>query len=188
VLAHDPAASFDALEAALVPSMAYMEYTHPNEDWREFYRIVVEGIGVAPADALLDRIAAIEPADAIEVFGDVVGCLEALRARGMRMAVVSDAWPNLPQMHAALGIGSFFEGYAISAVLGCTKPDARMYAEGARVLGLPPRKLLFVDDCDDLVDAARRLGYRGVALRRSGEPPQYPVPWITSLDELAAHL
>jgi putative hydrolase of the HAD superfamily len=28
------------------------------------------------------------------------------------MAVVSDAWPNLPELHAALGIDEFFEAYA----------------------------------------------------------------------------
>jgi putative hydrolase of the HAD superfamily len=188
VLAHHPPASFDALDTALIPAMAYMHKTHPNEDWREFYRIVVEGIGVVPTRALLDDIAGIEPSDTVEVFADVIPCLERLRARGIRMAVVSDAWPDLPELHDMLGIHQFVDGYAISSVLGCTKPDPRMYAEGARVLGLPPTKLLFVDDCDDLADAAIRLGYHGLALRRSGEPPEYAVPWITSLDELDAHL
>ena len=188
VRAHCPAASFVTLESALAPAMAYMARTHPDEDWREFYRLVVEGIGVRPTDAMLDEIAAIEPAASVEIFGDVVGCLETLRARAIRMAVVSDAWPNLPGIHAALGIAPFFEGYAISSTLGCTKPDPRMYAEGARILALPPEKLLFVDDCDDLVDAALKLGYRGVALCRAGEQPRFPVPWITSLDDLPARL
>jgi putative hydrolase of the HAD superfamily len=188
VLTHAPQASFAALDMALLPAFAYMNQVHPNEDWREFYRIVVQGISVKPTQALLDDIAAIEPIDAVELFPDVAPCLEQLQARGIKMAVVSDAWPNLPQMHEALGIHHFFKGYAISSLLGCRKPDPRMYAEGARVLGIPVGKLLFIDDCDDLVQAAIDLGYRGVALLRSGEPPEYPVPWITSLDELALHL
>jgi putative hydrolase of the HAD superfamily len=188
VRAHCPTASFASLESALVPAMAYMARTHPHEDWREFNRFVVEGIGVEPTDAMLDEIAAIRAVDAVEVFEDVVPCLEALRARAIRMAVVSDAWPDLPELHADLGIRRFFEGYAISSVLACTKPDPRMYAEGARILGLPPEKLLFVDDRDDLVDAALELGYRGVALCRSGAQPRCQVPWITSLDALTSHL
>ncbi len=63
-----------------------------------------------------------------------------------------------------------------------------MYATGGRVLDLAAEHLLFVDDSNDLVHAAIALGYRGVALRRSGTSPAYPVPWITSLDDLEQHL
>jgi putative hydrolase of the HAD superfamily len=188
VLSHAPQASFAALDTALLPAFAYMDQVHPNEDWREFYRIVVHGIGVEPTESLLDDIAAIKPIDAVELFPDAIPCLERLQIRGIKMVVVSDAWPNLPEMHQALGMQPFFEGYAISSLLGCSKPDPRMYAEGARVLDLPVDKLLFVDDCDDLVQAAIDLGYRGVTLIRSGKSPEYPVPWITSLDELELHL
>jgi putative hydrolase of the HAD superfamily len=65
-----------------------------------------------------------------------------------------------------LGIGHYFAGYAISEVLGCRKPDPRMYAEGARLVGLAPHECLFVDDDPDLVAAARDLGYHGLALDR----------------------
>jgi putative hydrolase of the HAD superfamily len=192
VRAHCPTASFASLESALAPALAYLDGNHPTEAWREvhreFHRLVVEGLGIVPTDAMLDEIAAIEPADAVEAFSDVAGCLEALRARGIRMAVVSDNRPNLPQVHAALGIARFFEGYAISSLLGCTKPDPRMFAEGARILGLAPDKLLFVDDDDALVDAARTLGYHGLALCRSGQPPRSHVSWITSLEQLPAYL
>jgi len=188
VLTYFPGASFAALDSALQPAFAYMEQVHPNEDWREFYRIVIQGIGIEPTGALLDDIAAIKPVDAVELFPDVLPCLERLQLRGMTMAVVSDAWPNLPEMHQAYGIHRFFKGYAISALLGCSKPDPCMYAEGARILDLPADKLLFVDDSDDLVQAAIELGYRGVTLLRSGKPPEYPVPWITSLDQLELHI
>jgi HAD superfamily hydrolase (TIGR01509 family) len=188
VLSYFPAASFAALEEALVPAMAYMERAHPHEDWREFYRLVIAGLGFSAPDQLLDDIANIQPSDAVAVFDDVLPCLASLRQRGIRMAVVSDSWPNLPDMHAALGIRAFFDGYAISSVLGCAKPDPRLFDAGARVLGLDPAKLLFVDDCDDLVHAAIGLGYHGVALLRSGRPPEYPVPWITGLPELDQHL
>jgi putative hydrolase of the HAD superfamily len=107
VLTHAPQASFAALDTALLPALAYMDQAHPNEDWREFYRIVVRGIGVEPTAALLDDIAAIEPIDAVELFADATPCLEQLQARGIKMAVVSDAWPNLPEMHEALGIRRF---------------------------------------------------------------------------------
>ena len=84
------------------------------------------------------------------------------------MAVVSDAWPELPALHEALGISEFFEAYAISAVLGCRKPDPRMYHHASDCLGLDPAQCLFVDDDPDLVRAAIELGYAGRALIRDG--------------------
>ena len=74
---------------------------------------------------LADLNRPVDPATILETFPEVLDVLGELRTRGVRMAVVSDAWPNLPDLHAALGIDDFFEVYAISAVLGGTKPDPR---------------------------------------------------------------
>lgn len=186
VRTHVPDASFENLQEAMVRAKEYMDATHPNEDWKEFNSIILDGLGIEPSAEMLEDILKLETV--VDIFPDVIPCLDRLRARGIRMAVVSDSWPSLPEAHARFGIRQYFEGYAISGVLGCSKPDPRIFAEGARALGLPPASLLFVDDGDDLVHAAMQLGYRGVALRRLGDPPNYPVPWIVTLDDLDAHL
>ena len=129
VLTHVPQASFAALDTALLPALAYMNRVHPNEDWREFYRIVVQGIGVEPTQAMLDDIAAIEPIDAVELFSDTMPCLKRLRARGIKMAVVSDAWPNLPELHQALGISRFFEGFTTHKLPEYRFPDDVFYRQ-----------------------------------------------------------
>jgi HAD superfamily hydrolase (TIGR01509 family) len=103
------------------------------------------------------------------------------------MAVVSDAWPNLPQLHADLGIHDFFDAYAISAVLGCRKPDPRMYRHASDALGLDPSACIFVDDDPDLVAAAIALGYQGRWMRRTdgdADGATADVPSIGSLTEL----
>jgi HAD superfamily hydrolase (TIGR01509 family) len=79
-------------------------------------------------------------------------------------AVVSGAWPGLPDLHAGLGIAAFFEAYAISALLGCRKPDPRMYHHASSALGLSPGQCVFVDDDPELVAAAIALGYQGRAI------------------------
>jgi putative hydrolase of the HAD superfamily len=45
-----------------------------------------------------------------------------------------------------LDIEHYFAGFVISEVLGCRKPDPRMYAAGSDLLGLDPGECLFVDD------------------------------------------
>jgi FMN phosphatase YigB (HAD superfamily) len=75
-------------------------------------------LGVAPTPELLaELVRPIPVGSVLELFGDVLETLKTLRSRGVRMAVVSDAWPSLPCLHAELGIDDFFEAYAISAVL-----------------------------------------------------------------------
>jgi putative hydrolase of the HAD superfamily len=68
-------------------------------------------------------------------------------------------------------------------VLGCCKPDPRMYAAGSDLLGLAPSDCLFIDDDPELVWAAADLGYHGVALIRGAHPPSADYV-ITSLDQL----
>ncbi|MEV4510970.1 HAD-IA family hydrolase [Dactylosporangium sp. NPDC049525] len=94
-----------------------------------------------------------------------------------------DAWAGLEATFAGLDIEHYFAGFAISEVLGCRKPDPRMYAEGSRLLGLQPHECLFIDDDPALVAAAEALGYRGLTLDRDAEPPT-PAGVITCLDEL----
>ena len=99
-------------------------------------------------------------------------------------AVVLDTWAGLEGMFRSLGIAEYFAGFAISEVLGCRKPDSRMYAAGRELLGLAPGDCLFIDDDPRLVSAAIRLGYHGVALIRDAAPSSASVPSVTSLDQL----
>ena len=83
-----------------------------------------------------------------------------------------------------LGLGDFFAAYAISAVLGCHKPDPRMYHHASQALGLAPADCLFVDDSPELVVAAIELEYHGCAMLRDGEAAPDGVPAIRSLAEV----
>jgi HAD superfamily hydrolase (TIGR01509 family) len=101
------------------------------------------------------------------------------------MVVVSDAWPDLDDLYQQLDLRHYFDALVISAVLGCRKPDPRMYRAGSDALGLAPADCLFVDDDPELVAAAIRLGYQGVTVVRDlGTGPAPATPWITSLREL----
>jgi putative hydrolase of the HAD superfamily len=120
----------------------------------------------------------------VELFPEVRRVLDQLRAGGAGMAVVSDAWAGLEAIFRSLDIDRYFAGLVISEVLGCRKPDPRMYAAGSALLGLDPGACLFVDDDPQLVLAAIRLGYQGVALLRGAGLAPADVPAITSLDEL----
>jgi putative hydrolase of the HAD superfamily len=182
VLLRAPHITPDQFDAAIAAGFRSM---HAAADYADYLHVILRHLGVVPDAALLaDLLRPLPATEWLETFPDVPGTLRELRSRGVRMAVVSDAWPDLPQSHAELGIGEFFEAYAISKVLGCCKPDPRMYHHASDALGLKPRQCLFVDDHADLVAAAINLGYAGRVICRNGNQPGNGAQNIASLSEL----
>jgi HAD superfamily hydrolase (TIGR01509 family) len=185
VLAHDPSITPQQFAAAIAAGDDFFATSSSSTpDYDDYHRAMLRHLGVDPTGELLADLRRDVPASAfLETFPDVEETLRELSRRGVRMAVVSDAWPNLPDLHDGLGIRGFFEAYAISAVLGCNKPDPRMYHEASTALGLAPEECLFVDDDPELVAAAIRLGYAGRTLCRDSTVPA-AVPSVTSLKQL----
>lgn len=193
VLSHAPGIAPAQFAEAIAAGEAFMAAQPGTPDYTDYHRAMLTRLGVEPTPRLLaDLRRPVPPSEVLETFPDVEPTLGELRRRGVRMAVVSDAWPNLPELHAGLGIDDYFEAYAISAVLKTRKPDPKMYHHASTALGLEPEQCLFVDDDPDLVAAAIDLGYEGRALHRDADPTTTPtptitrVPSITSLTELLA--
>ncbi|MFZ3573238.1 HAD family hydrolase [Streptomyces sp. BH097] len=183
VLDHVPSITSDQFAAAIDAGDEFFATDSSTPDYDDYHRLMLRHLGVEPTSRLLaDLRRDVSPSVFLETYPDVEETLEELSRRGVRMAVVSDAWPNLPDLHAGLGIARYFEAYAISAVLGCEKPDPRMYHHASTALGLAPSQCLFVDDDPDLVAAAVQLGYAGRALCRDATGSD--VPSIGSLTEL----
>jgi putative hydrolase of the HAD superfamily len=187
ILSHDPSITPERFAAAIAAGDRFLDASASTPDYDDYHRVMLTHLGIDPTRQLLaELVRPAQPATYLETFPDVTPTLRKLRRRGIRMAVVSDAWPELPDLHAALGIHEFFEAYAISAELGCNKPDPRMYHHASTALGLAPAQCLFIDDDPALVAAAINLGYAGLAMCRDAPPAAASgeVPWISSLTEL----
>ncbi|MGI5241211.1 HAD family hydrolase [Dactylosporangium sp. CA-139066] len=185
VAAHHPQVRPDRFPDAIASGQRFLDAASTTPDRTDYHRTILAALGIAePSQRLLRQLRAPAAGPVIELYPDVRRVLADLHRRGIRMSVVSDNWAGLEATFAGLDIAHYFRGFAISEVLGCRKPDPRMYAEGSRLLGLEPHECLFVDDDPQLVAAARALGYQAVTLdrdARSGPAGQV----ITSLDELA---
>lgn len=55
-----------------------------------------------------------------------------------------------------------FRCYALSCQLGVTKPDQAIFQAAARLAGVPPQHIFFMDDIPAHTDAARRVGFDAV--------------------------
>jgi HAD superfamily hydrolase (TIGR01509 family) len=197
----NPRADFEQILTAAVPTLtardiaaavavgdAFLHDADGTPAYDDYHRVILGQLGVEPTGHLLTELTRpVDPRTILETFAEVLPTLRELQQRGVRMAVVSDAWPELPALHAALGMDGFFEAYAISAELGCHKPDPRMYRHASDALGLPPDDCLFLDDDPSLVAAAIALGYHGLAVLRQPDQTSDGVPYIRSIDALLDH-
>jgi putative hydrolase of the HAD superfamily len=94
----------------------------------------------------------------------VVETVTALRARGHRLGILSNTceahWDyclaNYPLLEAMFGV------HALSFRLRAMKPEPRIYAAAAEMVGVPPRAIFFTDDRTENVVAARIAGFDAV--------------------------
>lgn len=77
---------------------------------------------------------------------DAVRVLSALRGRGLRTAVVSDCWYELPQLLPGLPVFPLLDTRVYSVEMGCCKPDPAMYLTACARLDVRPEDCLYVGD------------------------------------------
>lgn len=118
----DGVASFDPALARIGAAATAERRTRANELRREFLR-----------SALVPRRGALE-------------LLDALRERGIALALVSDCSSDAPTLLDETPLGPYFPVRACSAHLGTRKPDARMYTHALEGLGILASRALYVGD------------------------------------------
>jgi len=119
-------------------------------------------------------------------YPDVAPALRELRARGLRLIVVSNWDHSLHERLDETGIAALVDGAVASAEFGHAKPDAAIFAHAVELAGVPPEAALHVGDSSDAdVAGALAAGLRAVLVARD-ETPAVPadVPVIASLAEL----
>jgi putative hydrolase of the HAD superfamily len=87
-----------------------------------------------------------EQADVWRVFEDVLPTLEALRARGIRLAVISNWDERLRPLLEALELAGWFEVVVVSHEFGQVKPAPDIFLHAAAQLKLPPEVVVHVGD------------------------------------------
>lgn len=137
------------------------------EEWSEAYRRVLNLVGYAgDVQAAIDAMWRfwLEPG---ELFDDVRETIEALRARGHRLGIISNWAPCLDETLVQLGIGDLFETVVCSSLVGLRKPDPRIFLLAAERLGVGPDSCNHVgDNIAADVDGAISAGMAPILVNR----------------------
>jgi putative hydrolase of the HAD superfamily len=87
--------------------------------------------------------------------------LDALRARGVKVAIISNSEGMLDRLFVDLGIRAHFDVLVDSGVVGVEKPDPRIFRFALDRTGTPPERALHLGD----VYATDILGARAAGVR-----------------------
>ena len=163
-------------------------------------RWVSEQAGGNPCDTRL-RAAMAARVDALRadtrLRPDAESTLRALRARGLRTAVISDCTHELPAFLPELPIAPLLDARVFSVEVGRCKPDPLLYLTACAELGVAPEECLYVGDGGSQeLSGAEEIGMTAVRLAAPDlsdhlvfdADARFAGPSITSLTEVLAML
>jgi FMN phosphatase YigB (HAD superfamily) len=163
---------------ALVGSMIGDGRSH-----RDVFSLVRPGLDMEEERVRRRLAGASDGYEVIDLYPDVVPCLERLRSDGWLVGVAGNqpAYAEAPLRSALPGL----DLVGLSEAWGVEKPAPAFFERVTRELGLPASRIVFVGDrMDNDVLPAQRAGMNGVLLRRG--------PWgfrdASSAGASAAHL
>jgi HAD superfamily hydrolase (TIGR01549 family) len=194
------AASAERLAAAEPPAKRELDRdpaagagTDAERGWQYFNLVLAHaGIPRSPAtDAALDELRRGHARSNLweDVPDGVRTSLARFRARGLRMAVVSNANGTVGALLDRLELSPFFDAVLDSAVEGVEKPDPRLFLLALERLGALPGEAVHVGDFYSVdVVGARAAGIRPILLDEAGLYPDADCPRVRSLADLAGHL
>ena len=155
-----------------------------------YFNLILEDIGVAPSEATSAALAELHAYHMANNLWELVPphipqVLDALCARGLRLAVVSNANGTLRAHFRKLGLDRTFECVLDSCEEGVEKPDPRIFQNALARSGANPANTIHVGDLYEVdVVGARAAGIRPVLLDEGGLYPDVDCTRVRSMGEL----
>jgi HAD superfamily hydrolase (TIGR01509 family) len=167
--------------------------TDASRGWL-FFDLILEHAGVARSDATAAALTQLHAYHSTSnlweyVPPDVPPALDALRARGLRLVVVSNANGTLRAHMDRIGMTARFDHVLDSADEGVEKPDPRFFRIALERSGARPETTIHVGDLYYVdVVGARSAGLRGVLLDEADLRPDADCPRVRSLSDLVTQI
>lgn len=108
----------------------------------------------------------------VKPFDYALSIVEELKARGLRVYLLSNYPRELFDMHEKMGrfpyIGKL-DGRVVSGFVKLVKPDREIYEHLLDTYGLKAEECVFIDDRKENVEAAEALGFKGIWFLNYGQ-------------------
>jgi len=91
-------------------------------------------------------------------------------SKDYKLGVISDTCPSLERAFRNVGLRDYFSTFIMSSKLGVNKPDVLMFTTALNELNIKPEEAIFIDDNEINVDAAEKLGMKGILMLEKNNP------------------
>lgn len=149
-----------------------------------FKKVGLEGDRDARTRDVLERFWLL---DNWAVYPDVIEAIERLRAREIRIGILSNATSDLVGFLEEIGLLQHFDFTIISAIVGTKKPDRRIFEQALALAGVEPAAAVHVGDMylEDIL-GARNAGVRPFLIDRGRKSlfPSFPESFDHSPEEV----
>lgn len=119
-------------------------------------------------------------------YADVRPAFERLKARGLRLGIISNWDSRLVRLLTGLGFGELLDDIVSSADVGLHKPDPRIFELACGRLGVSPHEAAHIGDHHyaDVLGASA-VGMRAILIDRHGsiDPQSAPVHTLDGIEE-----
>jgi HAD superfamily hydrolase (TIGR01549 family) len=177
----DPERYDDARRDAFATLKRHPELDHDEEIWVLFTQRIIEGMG-GEGDtygAAVEMEAGWSHAHFFELYDDALPTLEALRARGLKIGLLSNTARDLDAFVAHHGLN--VDAVLTSRSHGKTKPHEAIFRRMLELLDVKPEEAVMVGDTiEDDIEGARAVGMEALLVDREGRYGE----GVTALDDL----
>ena len=90
---------------------------------------------------------------------DAVATLKELKTRGYKNYILSNNFPELPQIVREMGLNEYFEGCVVSALVGFDKPRKEIFDYARNLAGNPQKCIMVGDNPVDDIKGAKQAGF-----------------------------
>ncbi len=157
--------------------------------WGEYLSALVERVGVPEAERQRQKLRVADGFRDIRLWSRVLPetppLLDALRARGYFMGVISNSVGTMEEQLGRLDLARRFDTILDSAVVGVEKPHPEIFDLALRRAGVAASEAIFIGDTYATdIGGASLAGLAGVLIDRVGAYPNAECLRLTSLQEL----
>ena len=107
-----------------------------------------------------------------QLYEDSLAGVRRLKGK-YRIGFVSNAMPSMVRAITNQGLADGLDCFTVSCLIGCQKPDERIYLTALEEMGIGAEECVFVEDLKANLEAAAHLGMYVVRMKR---PFYYAVP------------
>jgi putative hydrolase of the HAD superfamily len=168
----DPARYDEARVAAFAEVKRHPELDHDEEIWVLFTERIIQGMGGTgdTYGAACEMERRWSQSAHFELYDDALPVLDALRAHGLKIGLLSNSSRDLDEFVAHHGIAA--DAVLTSHVHGKSKPHGTIFRAMLERLEVAPGAAVMVGDTiEDDVEGALSVGMRAVLLDREGRYP-----------------